>query len=166
MPVRSINLKLIVPRGVHDDGSAAAIWTTHREVNTATCYYEELLLVMRQRSYLTDDGSVEQADVVTAAEKLLDCASHLNGHKPIADKAEALPLLRQLYEAMVPSSIGEEGNAQAVGAFVSPLTDPESKGFLSVFEKIENPPNWIEGVRDGLAEAFDAAYAWGQPSQL
>ncbi len=49
MPVRSINFKLIVPRGDRDDGSACAIWSTHREVNLATRYYEEALLAMRQR---------------------------------------------------------------------------------------------------------------------
>ena len=58
MPVRSINLKMVVPRGRHDDGSAAALWTTHKAVNAGTRYYEELLLALRQRSYQADTETV------------------------------------------------------------------------------------------------------------
>ena len=49
MVTRAINLKVIVPRQADANGSAAAIWSTHREVNLATRYYEELLLTLRQQ---------------------------------------------------------------------------------------------------------------------
>ncbi len=149
MPTRAINLKLVVPRGHHGNGETAALWTTHRETNAGTRYYETRLLAMRQATYLTADGTVEEKEVKAEAEALLDEARQRNGHKPLVDKSEALSFLRQLYETIVPAIVGEKGNAQAAGGFVSPLTDPKSKGFLSVFEKIKDPPNWVEGVRDG-----------------
>ena len=34
-----------------------------------------------------------------------------------------------------------------------------------IFDSIQNPPNWIKGVRDGLAEEFEAAYAWLENTQ-
>ena len=40
MPVRSFNLKLVVPRGSDDRMLRQALWTTHAEVNAATKYYE------------------------------------------------------------------------------------------------------------------------------
>ena len=49
MVTRAINLKVIVPRAADQTASAEALWVTHREVNLATRYYEELLLSLRQR---------------------------------------------------------------------------------------------------------------------
>lgn len=166
MPVRSVKFKLIVPRGDRDDGSACAIWSTHREVNLATRYYEEALLAMRRRPLTLRDGSEFGQDEATIrASELVAAARRLNGLEPLADNDEALTLFRALYEAIVPSSVGEKGTAQEVGAFVSPMTDPKSKGFMSIFDKIADPPNWVEGVRDGLGDAFDAAYAWLEGEQ-
>ena len=48
MANRVINLKVIVPRQTDEAGSTTAIWNTHREVNLATRYYEELMLTLRQ----------------------------------------------------------------------------------------------------------------------
>jgi hypothetical protein len=45
------------------------------------------------------------------------------------------------------------------------LLDLESQGFLSVFDKIKDPPDRLEGVRDGLADEFDAAKTWLKTSQ-
>ena len=104
-----------------DDGSACAIWSTHREVNLATRYYEEALLAMRQRPLTLRDGSeVGQDEATTRASELVAAARRLNGLEPLADNDEALTLFRALYEAIVPSSVGEKGTAQEVGAFVSP----------------------------------------------
>ena len=62
MVTRAINLKVIVPRQADEAASAAAIWSTHREVNLATRYYEELLLTLRQRSIIYRDGTEQDAD--------------------------------------------------------------------------------------------------------
>ena len=57
MVTRAINLKVIVPRQTDEPGSATAIWNTHREVNLATRYYEELLLTLRQQPVIYRDGT-------------------------------------------------------------------------------------------------------------
>ena len=62
MVTRAINLKVIVPRQADEAGSAAAIWSTHREVNLATRYYEELLLTLRQQPVIYRDGMTQDAD--------------------------------------------------------------------------------------------------------
>ena len=166
MVTRAINLKVIVPRQTDEAGSATAIWNTHREVNLATRYYEELLLTLRQQPVIYRDGTELDADEARQrAIELADNVRTLNGKAPLIDYEDALKLFRLLYEALVPSSIGEKGTAQNAGGFVSPMLDPESKGYMSVFDKITNPPNWIKGVRDGLAEEFDAANAWLKTNQ-
>ena len=166
MVTRAINLKVIVPRQADEAASAAAIWSTHREVNLATRYYEELLLTLRQQPVIYRDGTTQDADEARQrAIELADDVRVLNGKAPLIDYDDALKLFRLLYEALVPSSIGEKGTAQNAGGFVSPMLDPESKGYMSVFDKIKNPPNWIEGVRNGLADEFDAANAWLKTDQ-
>jgi hypothetical protein len=159
MATRAINLKLLVSRK-GERCEAKSLWVTHREVNLATRHYEQLLLALRQRAYLLGADQVAVATVTDAATKLANKAIQRNGKLPLADASEALALLQQLYQAMVPSSTGDKGSAQDAGGFVSPLIDPKSEGFASVFEKVANPPNWVSGVRDGLVDAFDAAYAW------
>ena len=143
MVTRAINLKVIVPRQTDEAGSATAIWNTHREVNLATRYYEELLLTLRQQPVIYRDGTELDADEARQrAIELADNVRTLNGKAPLIDYEDALKLFRLLYEALVPSSIGEKGTAQNAGGFVSPMLDPESKVYMSVFDKITNPPNW------------------------
>ena len=62
MPVRAVNLKLVVPRRPAQLGPAQALWTTHRLVNEATSYYEHLFLMCRQRDYQTREALVPVAD--------------------------------------------------------------------------------------------------------
>ena len=160
MVTRAINLKVIVPRQADTNGSAAAIWSTHREVNLATRYYEELLLTLRQQPVIYRDGTTQDADEARQrAIELADDVRERNGKAPLTNYDDALQMFRQLYEAIVPSSMGDKGTAQNVNKFVGPLLDPESKGFQSIFEKIKDPPNWIKGVKDGLADEFEAANA-------
>ena len=45
------------------------------------------------------------------------------------------------------------------------MLDPDSQGFLAIFEKIEDPPDWIKGVRAGKPPSFDAAYNWLKTEQ-
>ena len=45
------------------------------------------------------------------------------------------------------------------------MLDPDSQGFLAIFEKIEDPPDWIKGVRAGKPSSFDAAHNWLKTDQ-
>ena len=153
MVTRAVNFKIIVPRGKKDQSAAQALWTTHREINLATRYYEELLLSLRQKPILyRDENQRTETEASQVASDLADAARHLNNRNPLSNYDEPLDLFRRLYEAIVPSAIGEKGSAQNANQFVSPILDPESDGFLAVFEKIEDPPDWIKGVRD-IADA-------------
>jgi hypothetical protein len=46
---------------------------------------------------------------------------------------------RKLYEEIVPFAVGTDG-AQASNAFIGPLTDPDSRGFLKAFERRSPAP--------------------------
>ena len=129
MPTRSIKVKLIVSR--KDDGQPLrrALWTTHEAVNAATRYYEERLLLMRGEAYRLGDEEITQASVVDSLNDLIKQAVSRNGGTPADNNKDAVTLLRQLYEYIVPSSIEKDGTAQAANAYIGPLTDPESKGF-------------------------------------
>ena len=108
MVTRAINLKVIVPRLADKDGSAAAIWNTHQEVNLATRYYEDLLLTLRQQPIIYRDGTEQDADEARQrAIKLADDARILNKKAPLTNYDDTLNLFRQFYEALVPSSNGE-----------------------------------------------------------
>ncbi len=139
MPTRAINLKLVVPRGDRGEGEVAALWATHREINAGTLYYETRLLSMRQGSYLTAEGIVQEKEVKAQAEALLDEARQRNGHEPLSDKSEALLLLRQLYEAMVPAVVGEEGNAQAASRFAGIRGGADLEDWLCSKSSISTP---------------------------
>ena len=115
---------------------------------------------MRGAAYETAAGRVGEDQVVAKLLELARAAQKRAGHNPVGSDQEIVDLLRQLYIDIVPSAIGEEGDAQAANAFLSPLTDPKSRGFLDVFEKIGEAPNWLAAARDGEAEAFDAALLW------
>jgi hypothetical protein len=165
MPTRAIKLKLIVPRGLEQRALAQTLWHTHATVNAAVHAYESALLLLRGRKYTTGAGDeIGEAQVQGDLEAFVVAAQQRNGAaergiQPGLTEQIAADL-RALYEAMVPSSIGQEGSAQACGAFVGPLLDAQSEGFESVFSKLEDLPNWLEGVRNGEADAIDAANAW------
>lgn len=157
---RSIKLKLVVPRDPAHADLRRCLWATHAAVNGAAAYYERLLVLMRGRAYLTEEGRVDEGAVVGELLGLAREAQERNGRRHEGGDEELLGLLRALYVDIVPSAEGRDGNAQAANAFLSPLTDKDSRGFLEVFDKIANPPNWLAAARDGEAEAFEAAHAW------
>ena len=172
MPVRSYNLKLVVPRGDDALSLRAALWTTHAEVNAATRYYEERLLLMRAAAYeiaSADDASgrrlVTLAEAEAASLAMARDAQRANRARtqtasdlPGTD-AEVLAALRALYGLLAPDETGE-GSAQAANGYLSPLTDPASRGFASAAEKLERPrPNWLSMDDDDPA-LLDAANAW------
>ena len=160
MSVRAVNLKLVVPRKPGGMNSARALWSTHDVVNRATKFYEQMLLLCRQQDYVTRDQAYTAADQLPELDKLIASARQRNAYSGPDDLNPARDALRVLYETIVPPAIGKNGNAQAVGAFVSPLLDPASRGFTEIFDKIKDPPNWVDGVRDNNVEALDAACAW------
>ena len=164
MPVRSITVKLIVPRKKGHLESCRDLWSTHAAVNGAVEYYESLLLELRGGEYLVPDGTIISSSEVNAQlRNRVVLARTRNGRlNPLTDTefAEISRYLRRLYEAIVPSSIGEKGDAQQANAYISPLTDADSMGFLSIFDKISTPPEWLGGVRCGEAEAFEDAVNW------
>src|SRR4051794_30454696 len=157
---RSIKLKLVVPRDPAHADLRRCLWATHAAVNGAAAYYERLLVLMRGRAYLTEEDRVDEGAVVGELLGLAHEAQERNGRKHEGGDEELLGLLRALYVDIVPSAEGEDGSAQAANAFLSPLTDKDSRGFLEVFDKIADPPNWLAAARDGEAEAFEAAHAW------
>jgi len=167
MVTRAVNFKIIVPRGKKDQSAAQALWTTHREINQATRYYEELLLSLRQRPILYRDGSERsETEAAQIARDLADVARRINNRNTLSNHDDALRLFRGLYEAIVPSAIGKKKvSAQKANQFASPMLDPDSQGLLTIFEKIEDPPDWIKGVRAGKPSSFDAAYNWLKTEQ-
>lgn len=159
MPVRSINLKIVVPRS-GDRAAAQALWTTHAEVNAAVAYYERLLLACRQTAYRMPDREVTEAEQTEAALQMIRAARLSNARAGLASDEQALGLLRQLYVDIVPTATGGKGDAQRASGYLSPLCDAASKGFTSIFAKIGQAPNWLEGVRSGEVDALEAAAMW------
>ena len=72
---RNIKLRLVVPRGKHNDGTATALWTTHAEVNHAARLYMQMLLAMRQDEYQLAGGDlISKDECVEHAKELLQNA--------------------------------------------------------------------------------------------
>ena len=162
MALRTIQLRLVVPKKPEKNQQTLALWATHDTINRAAGYYEQQMVLIRQREYETENGIVSAAEVSVELARLVRAASPL-GKAPTGDDLnEACTLLRELYEHIVPSTIdGGKGSAQDAGAYIGPLFDSKSKGFLGVFEKLaRHRPNWL-GDLDGRRERFlVAGNAW------
>src|SRR5690349_11469289 len=77
MTVRSVNLKLVVPRDEAALGLRQALWVTHAEVNAATCYYERWLLLIRAGAYEQSGDAQDEHRAVSleeAAQRSLQAA--------------------------------------------------------------------------------------------
>jgi hypothetical protein len=160
MPTRSIKLKFVVPRAPGHVGVRSALWTTHCAINEAVAFYEEQLLLMRGAEYVTLERVFPGEQVRESLLQRARAAQERNRHSDEAVDTEICQLLRRLYECIVPSAIEERGSAQNANAFLSPLTDYESTGFMSVFDKIGDVPPWVEGFRTGEASATTQANEW------
>ena len=162
MVTRTIKLKMIVPRGSGGAAQRTSLWATHALINEAARYYEQHLLLMRQEQYETEDGLVEADSVRAGLQDLVRQAQKTNGKTVGFELDEACRLLRELYEGIVPSVLKDQtGTAQAAGAFIGPLTDADSKGFLSAFEKLSRPqPNWAGEIRARRAQALQDGQMW------
>lgn len=172
MPVRSINLKLLIPR---DDAHASlrqTLWVTHSEVNAATRYYEEQLLALRATPYERGQTSPDQpANKVTPEEARALALSVARARQAenlrragsastvVGSDDDVLAAVNDLYRKLLPEETGE-GSAQDANAYLSPLTTPGSKGFAAAADKLGRPrPNWVAMPPDDPAAA-DAAVAW------
>jgi len=115
MPVRSITLKLIVPRQAGQRAAAKALWTTHAVVNTATKYYETVLLEMRGQEYQTVAGEVSTEQVGEALLRRAQQAQDRNGRpdRP-GDHGEICGLLHELYTHIVPSAVGRASDGKDI----------------------------------------------------
>ena len=161
MPTRSIQVKLVVPRGPDGLPLRQSLWATHKAVNAATHFYESRLLLMRGDSYVSGENEIEKTAVINELRALIEAARDRNGVSGGAVGDEVIALLRKLYEHLVPSSVGKDGTAQAANAFIGPLTDPESQGFLGVFHKLSRPvPNWVALVAAEDPSALSVANDW------
>lgn len=166
MPTRSIQVRLIVPRGQNATALRQSLWTTHAATNEATDYYERRLLLLRGQGYAVTDRTVSEAEIRQKALRLARDAQRRNRSSLEGSDEEILDLLRRLYEHIVPTAItldaaAQNANAQNANAFLGPLTDRESKGFLLVFEKLKRPrPDWLELVEEDHPGALEAAGQW------
>lgn len=154
MPVRTVNLKLILGKSPDSSAVRRALWTTHQEVNRAVARITDTLLLCRGEEYWIRQADgiervVPRADVrrraLALSREVQQRNSFPNGGS-YPDDDQVLALLRRLYEDLVPSCALDakgnpiEGDAQSANKWVSPMTDPESTGNLSVFEKVLDPP--------------------------
>lgn len=158
MPTRTINLKMVLGKRNETAELRRALWTTHHEINQAVAQIERLLLFCRGREYRTvnennEEIVVPESEVTAQALRLARDAQERNSKGSMGADEEVLSALRALYTRIVPScELDEkgkpaEGNAQASNAWVSPLMDSESQGGLGVYEKLIEPPEWMEMMR-------------------
>lgn len=148
--IRSIKLKLVVPRNNDELQIRKNLWLTHQLLNDASKFFSQYFLLLRGRSYLEKSS---KGDLISHDEKSVqeDCLKWLrsvqsaNGGKCGSDE-EVLIACRKLYELLVPSSISpeSEGDAQSSLAYLRPLVDGQSKGGMSGQDKcLHTTPAWI-----------------------
>ena len=173
MAVRSINLKMILPKGGEGRPLRENIWLTHQTVNEAVAELERILLLCRGRGYATgEDELISAEQVQTEALKWAREVQRANGKPNAGDDAEVLTELGSLYEALVPSVLLDEkgtplkGAAQDAGAFASPMMAAESSGFLRNFDKILDPlPAWVQQMREDSSDWKVESAAWLETEQ-
>lgn len=154
MPIRSINLKMILDRSEGGQGLRESLWLTHQVVNEAVAEIERVLLLCRGRAYSYGEDEVMSAAQVQ--EQTLTFAREIqkgNAKSDAGSDSDVLEALGGLYEALVPSVLLDDkgnpldGNAQAAGGFASPLMDATSEGFQGIFSEIlDRLPSWVENM--------------------
>ncbi|WP_206885894.1 type V CRISPR-associated protein Cas12b [Alicyclobacillus mali (ex Roth et al. 2021)] len=169
--MKSIKVKLMV--GNRPD-VREGMWYLHEAINVGVRYYTEWLALLRQGNLYkrgTDGGQELYMTSEQCQQELLKRLrdrQRTNGHTgdPGTDE-ELLRVARQLYEVLVPQSVGKQGNAQMLSRkFLSPLTDPNSKGGKGtskagrkhrwILMKEAGDPAWVEAkARDDARKAVD-----------
>jgi hypothetical protein len=103
MPVRSMRLKLVVPRQPSELDAAQALWSTHRLVNEAVAFYERMPLLLRGEAYSAGAESYSQASVREELLKHVHTAQARNGGAGGNDE-QIINFCRDLYVSIVPSA--------------------------------------------------------------
>jgi hypothetical protein len=150
-----------------------SLWLTHERVNRAVAEIENALLLCRGRGYTKfDDEAVSASEVQRQAVEFARQVQRKNGKTGAGSDAELLGVMGRLYEALVPSVLTNEqgepmpGESQAAGGFAGPLMDSRSEGFLSVFDKVlDPPPTWIERMSESQSGWEAESTAWLATSQ-
>jgi hypothetical protein len=102
MPVRSMRLKLVVPRQPSELDAAQALWSTHRLVNEAVAFYERMPL-LRGEAYSAGAESYSQASVREELLKHVHTAQARNGGAGGNDE-QIINFCRDLHVSIVPSA--------------------------------------------------------------
>ncbi len=172
MPIRTINLKMILGSKDETKELRQALWATHKQINSAVAEIERVLLLCRGKSYWMvdekgDEVQIPESQVVQDALVMAREAQRRNGKEGIGSDKEILSNLRMLYEQVVPSCRLDEnenpikGNAQSIGSsYAGPLfdfdtcsikknkTEDESGPFSElVSKKLEELPGWITEIQ-------------------
>lgn len=139
MPTRTLKLRLVVPRDSSSESVQLrrALWATHRFVNEAVAFYENLLLEMRQGDVLVPGDDEET--VVPAVEwaRRLRARLTANGVEP-ATIEESLAKFKHLYGEIVKSVVAPgRGSAQDARSFHSALVDPASQAGEAQRKRLE-----------------------------
>ncbi|GGJ05134.1 hypothetical protein GCM10010885_12790 [Alicyclobacillus cellulosilyticus] len=119
-------------------------------MNDGVRYYCEWLVLMRQEPIFDEDEHgltvvrKSREEIQTELLKRLRRLQQAHSHSGDAGTdEELLSLMRQLYEQIVPSSVGKNGDAQMLSRkFLSPLTDPNAVGGLGI-AKSGRKPRWF-----------------------
>ncbi len=128
MSVKSIQIKLVIPRSQSGDAIRRAVGTTHLIHNDGVRYFVEQLLRLRQEDVYEDNESGEPTRRADEFQKeLIEIARSAQKRNGIPNKGtdeEILELLGKVYKQVVPASIGEKGDNQSIardwlGSFVS-----------------------------------------------
>lgn len=139
MAVRSVKLKLKTHTGREAEQLRKGLWRTHQLINEGIAYYMNWLVLMRQEPI----GDRPKADIQLELMAKIREQQKRNNWTGGAKDAEILPLLRQLYELIVPSSTGNSGDAQILSRnFINPLTNPNSVGGKGI-SKAGRKPGWL-----------------------
>ena len=114
MSVKSIQVKLVIPRSQRGEAIRRAAGTTHLIHNAGVRYFMEQLLCLRQEDVYEDHESGKPTKRADEFQKeLIEIARSAQKRNGILNKGtdeEILKLLREVYKQVVPASIGEKGD--------------------------------------------------------
>ncbi|MCY0908955.1 MAG: hypothetical protein OWR62_11260, partial [Sulfobacillus thermotolerans] len=153
MPARNIKVK-IDTKG--NPELRLGLWKTHQVTNEGVKYYTEWLIKLRQQDIYRQSREDASPQIIISAS---DLKADLLGHarqlqkerlpRIIGSDAEILGALRQIYELIVPSSVGKSGDSKTLARkFLSPLTDPDSAGGRDQSAS-GRKPTWMKMKADG-----------------
>lgn len=179
MPIRTINLKMILGEREESEEIRRSLWETHTLINRAVEKIERVLLLCRGRNYWTIDENgteieIPEGRVLEDSLKYARETQKKNGVAPknFGSDIQVLSAMRNLYEKIVPSCLRgpdgkpQKGDAQSSNAWVSPIMDPSSEGGLSVYEKVlENSPAWIQSMIEEQPGWKKASEEWLQSEE-